>query len=177
MPKQTYASLQSQIAKLNAQAEMLREEEIAGVVTRIKEAIKVYGLSVGDLFDDGMVKSASKTQAGSQLRTRSKVANPSAKYADGKGGIWVGRGPRPSWLREALAAGRSLEEFAVGRSPTLAAVPVGKLSSKKAKQSGQHAGGISYRDASGKTWGGRGPKPKWLAEAIAGGKSLEDFRV
>lgn len=27
------------------------------------------------------------------------------------------------------------------------------------------------------TWAGRGLKPKWLAEAIKGGKSLEDFAI
>lgn len=27
------------------------------------------------------------------------------------------------------------------------------------------------------TWTGRGRQPKWIAEALAGGKSLDDFRV
>lgn len=27
------------------------------------------------------------------------------------------------------------------------------------------------------TWTGRGRKPKWIAEGLAGGKSLEDFRI
>jgi DNA-binding protein H-NS len=35
-----------------------------------------------------------------------------------------------------------------------------------------------YRDpASGKTWSGRGLKPRWLSEAIAGGKQLTDFSI
>ena len=27
------------------------------------------------------------------------------------------------------------------------------------------------------TWTGRGRQPKWIAEALAGGKSLDDFRI
>lgn len=35
-----------------------------------------------------------------------------------------------------------------------------------------------FRDpVSGKTWCARGLKPKWLADAIARGKSLEDFAI
>ncbi len=35
-----------------------------------------------------------------------------------------------------------------------------------------------YRDpASGQTWTGRGLKPKWLAQALEGGKSLQDFAI
>jgi hypothetical protein len=35
---------------------------------------------------------------------------------------------------------------------------------------------VAYRDPeSGQTWSGRGLKPKWLAEALAGGKTLADF--
>lgn len=35
-----------------------------------------------------------------------------------------------------------------------------------------------YRDAAtGSTWSGRGLKPKWLAAALASGKSLSDFAL
>lgn len=29
----------------------------------------------------------------------------------------------------------------------------------------------------GQTWTGRGRQPKWIAEGLAGGKSLDDFRI
>lgn len=32
-------------------------------------------------------------------------------YRDSNGNTWVGKGPRPAWLREALAAGAALESF------------------------------------------------------------------
>lgn len=34
-----------------------------------------------------------------------------------------------------------------------------------------------YRDESGNVWGGRGPRPKWLREAISSGRKLEEFAV
>lgn len=37
------------------------------------------------------------------------------------------------------------------------------------------AGTIRYRDDSGNSWTGMGPKPRWLRAAIEAGKKLEDF--
>jgi DNA-binding protein H-NS len=34
-----------------------------------------------------------------------------------------------------------------------------------------------YRDEAGHAWSGRGLKPKWLVEAIAAGKSIDDFVI
>lgn len=39
------------------------------------------------------------------------------------------------------------------------------------------AGSVKYRDDTGRVWGGRGPRPKWLREAIIGGRKLEEFKV
>ena len=34
-----------------------------------------------------------------------------------------------------------------------------------------------YRGPSGETWAGRGARPKWLVDAIKGGKKLDDFLI
>jgi DNA-binding protein H-NS len=34
---------------------------------------------------------------------------------------------------------------------------------------------IRYRDNAGNTWGGRGPKPRWLVAGIAAGRTLESL--
>jgi DNA-binding protein H-NS len=34
-----------------------------------------------------------------------------------------------------------------------------------------------YRSRSGETWAGRGARPLWLADAIKGGKKLDDFLI
>jgi DNA-binding protein H-NS len=34
-----------------------------------------------------------------------------------------------------------------------------------------------YRGPSGETWAGRGGRPRWLVDAIKGGKKLDDFLI
>ena len=34
-----------------------------------------------------------------------------------------------------------------------------------------------YRSPSGETWAGRGAKPRWLVEAMKGGKKIDDFLI
>ena len=34
-----------------------------------------------------------------------------------------------------------------------------------------------YRSRSGETWAGRGARPRWLVDAIKGGKKLDDFLI
>jgi DNA-binding protein H-NS len=65
-------------------------------------------------------------------------------------------------------------------------VPVSKLiarvaGSKKdgAKNGGGQQGQARFRNPAddSQTWTGRGRQPKWIAEALSGGKSLDDFRI
>jgi DNA-binding protein H-NS len=168
MPTKTYASLRDEIAALQAQADRLRNAEVAEIVAKIKEAISTYGLTHADLFG--------RMPAGK----RATAQAAGAKYSDGKGGEWVGRGPRPQWLRDALAAGRSLDEFAVaGRKGVRASQANGDLSSdgkrgrKKAVKAKRKS--AKYGDGAGNTWSGFGRKPKWMVEAIAAGRKQDDF--
>jgi DNA-binding protein H-NS len=36
---------------------------------------------------------------------------------------------------------------------------------------------VKFRDETGRTWGGIGKRPQWLRDALAAGKSLQDFAV
>ena len=47
------------------------------------------------------------------------------------------------------------------------------------KSGGAQQGQARYRNPAdgSQTWTGRGRQPKWIAEALAGGKSLDDFRI
>src|SRR4051812_25982287 len=101
---QTFQQLQKQIEDLKAEAEKLRQSEVKGVITNIRTAIEAYGLSEQDLFGSSG-RGPAKKRAGGQRRPTG------GKYSDGKGNSWVGRGKRPRWLQEALAAGSKLEDF------------------------------------------------------------------
>lgn len=112
---ETSKELIRQLEKLKAQAEAVRKREVAGVISRIKEAIEAYGITASDLGFEESAKSRSgaKEQAAGEPRRRDSSPATQAKYRDSEGHTWGGRGPQPRWLRDAIAAGQSLESFAV----------------------------------------------------------------
>jgi DNA-binding protein H-NS len=100
----TYLELKEQAEKLLAQAESMREQEIADAVADIKRKIDLYGLTAEDL---GLAKS---TGPGA-TRSKNKAV---VKYRGPNGETWSGgRGRKPQWVTQALQQGRNLEEFAV----------------------------------------------------------------
>ena len=159
----TYAQIQKKIAMLQSQADSLREKEVAGVIGRIKVAIAHYGLTAQHL---GFGADAARPGAVS----RKKLVAATARYSDDAGNGWSGRGPRPRWLREALAAGKSLDDFRVGAAPRKASRPA-----KNAARQQRRPSSVLYRDDAGHSWTGRGPQPRWLKEALAQGRSLSDL--
>jgi DNA-binding protein H-NS len=113
----TYAQIVKQIETLKQDAEKVRRSEIAGVVSRIQEAIAVYGLTAEDLGFGGKKAKAPKA-AKTALFKRRKIATAAktpavVKYRNETGGTWGGRGKRPDWLRAALASGKTLADFEV----------------------------------------------------------------
>ena len=118
---QTLAQITKQIEKLQKEADALRHAELKGVVDRIKVAIAHYGLTPDQLgFGKPAVKNAKPAKA--VAKSDNKTAAP--RFANDEGQVWSGRGPRPRWLREALAVGRSLDEFSTdARKRTSTASP------------------------------------------------------
>ena len=132
----TYAQIVKQIEVLKQDAEKARRKEIEGVVSRIRGAIKVYGLTADDLgfgskkislpntgtaasTAPGAAPSAATMPTAAPIKRRarkgSKPAKPAAvvKFRNDTGGTWGGIGKRPQWLRDALNAGKQLGDFAV----------------------------------------------------------------
>ena len=108
----TYAQIVHQIDTLSREAEKLKQKEVDGVIKRIREAISVYGLSASDL-GLGAVRGRRKAAAKPGKKGRKSKSSGVAKFRDESGNTWVGRGPRPQWLRDALASGKTLQDFAV----------------------------------------------------------------
>lgn len=112
----TYIELQKQIESLQREAETLRAKERKGVIAQMKEAIAAYGISASEL---GLTSGRGRKAAAPGRKTSTRRAakrgtgnGGSAAYVDAKGNTWGGRGKRPNWLREALANGAKLEDFA-----------------------------------------------------------------
>lgn len=159
---QTYSQLQKKIAMLQRQADALREKEVSGVVSRIKVAIDHYGLTASQL---GFGSTSSARKPG----PNAAVAPAGAKYSDGNGNSWSGRGPRPGWLRDALESGRSLDDFTTGTSSASGS----KAVTRKFKR---RPSSVLYRDGKGNSWTGRGPQPRWMKQALASGKTIEELK-
>ncbi len=83
------------------------------MIERINLAIAVYGIRPGDLTFPG--KHGPKPRKGpvAAKMKAGKSRTLEAKYRDGEGRSWSGRGSRPRWLRNALEQGKTLEDFAV----------------------------------------------------------------
>lgn len=105
MAGKTYAQINREIAKLQAEADKVRQQEVAGVLEKIRSTVQEYGIKPEDIYGRHAVAPTTK-------RIKAKV-NKKPMFADGNGNTWVGRGPRPLWLREQLEAGKSLEDFKV----------------------------------------------------------------
>lgn len=109
----TYDQIQQQIAELQAEAEKLRQQEIEGVVARIRDAIEHYQLTPADLGFKSAGAAARPPRKAKGPRKAAKRATPVVAYRDEAGHTWAGRGKRPQWLRDALSAGRTLDDFRV----------------------------------------------------------------
>lgn len=113
------AAILSQIERLQREAASIQSE----VIDRIKKEIAKYGLTPEQLFGEHKSRGA---RAATAARKAPKAR--AAKYADGAGNTWGGMGKRPEWLRQALEAGKALEDFVVGAvgGKTAAAARAGK---------------------------------------------------
>ncbi|MDY0743644.1 H-NS histone family protein [Paucibacter sp. R3-3] len=117
----SFSKLKNQIQKLQQQAASIQ----ATVISRIKREIAQHGLDIDDLFGTGGSAAAKKSRSAPLKKkaagARKTGADKPAKFADDQGNTWHGVGKRPQWIHDALAAGRSLDEFLVGKKKGVAA--------------------------------------------------------
>ena len=81
----------------------------------------VEALESGKSADDLLIKAASASRASKQLRGKRVKATSTKgtgvpKYRSEDGRTWTGRGKRPAWFVEALAAGKSADDMLVSNS-------------------------------------------------------------
>lgn len=103
MSKPSLSDLLAQRTALEQQIAEAQREQRAEAIRKIKELMSEYGLTLADI--------GSRAAAAPKRASGRKVA---AKYRNAATGeTWSGRGLQPNWLKAALAAGRSLSDFAV----------------------------------------------------------------
>lgn len=109
--------IQSQIEKLQKQANEIKAKEFDATVQDILAKMQAFGITVKDLQ---ATKPTKGRKAGAKQRV-AKVAKPSKragvavapKYRGPNGETWSGRGLMPKWLAALVAQGQSKESFAI----------------------------------------------------------------
>lgn len=118
----TLAEIDAEMAALAAEREAVRAAEMKDVIVRIRQAIEHYGLSAADLGLAGRGGAKAKAvrgeaSAAKAKKPKKKAVSPSPpKYSDGADKTWTGRGKRPTWFVEALAAGKTAEDLLIKRA-------------------------------------------------------------
>lgn len=129
------ASILDQIERLQKEAASIQSE----VVSRIRKEIAKYSLTPEQLF--GNAKAARAAKPGKKAS-----GARAAKYADGSGNTWGGMGKRPDWIRQALEAGKAIEEFLVGGASPKPAAPTRKAKpAAKAKRQPAATGKVAAK--------------------------------
>ncbi len=102
----TLAELMAQRDALDAKIQATTQTERADAIAKVRVLMQENGLSLADLGG----ANAGKSRAKDATKSTKKVQ---AKYRDGAGNSWSGRGLQPRWLKAALAAGKKIGDFAV----------------------------------------------------------------
>ncbi len=94
-----------QIAQLRRKADAVRKHERTGVIDEVRKKIAEYDLTASDLKLGNGRRGTGK---------RAPAVKGVAKYRGPNGETWSGgRGRKPRWVTEALAAGKSLSDFEI----------------------------------------------------------------
>lgn len=114
--------IQTQIEKLQKQANEIKSKDFHATVQDILAKMAAFGITVKDL-QSGKGKSkvgrAAKGKAGTAKSVKApkaarKASNPVApKYRGPHGETWTGRGLTPKWLSTLVAQGQSKDSFLI----------------------------------------------------------------
>lgn len=100
------ARQQAELSKAIADAQSAAR---ATVIAQIRSLMADHGLTANDLVTTTSSRKSSK--GAGHGNAGSKVAPKYRNQATGE--TWSGRGLKPNWLRAALEAGRSIDEFTI----------------------------------------------------------------
>ncbi len=129
MAKNPLTDLLAQKAALDKKIADMQRAHRSDAVAKVKAMMAEYGLTAADItgaavanpFAAGSPKAAARRTpapapvAGKRRRPSANAGKKVApKYRNpATGDTWSGRGLKPKWLAAALAAGRSLSDFAI----------------------------------------------------------------
>ncbi len=105
MTSEELAEALAERERVEAKIEKFRLAALDDVIQDVRKTIELYKLTPTDLFPDVKVVPRNTSRRAS--------ARP-VRYRNEKGQTWGGGvGPRPRWIKEALARGEDIEKYAV----------------------------------------------------------------
>ena len=108
--------INSQIEKLQREADALKAKEATGVIKRIREAIDHYGLTASDLgltVPRGRGRPPGRPAVSRPAKTSKSRTKGVIKYRDEAGNSWTGQGRAPGWYKSALESGKTQADLLV----------------------------------------------------------------
>lgn len=103
----TLQDLLAQREALDRQIQETQRAERQSAIDKVRTLMAEFGLTMDDL-QGGKPSATGKKKGGAEGGRKAPV-----KYRDAAGNSWTGRGLQPRWLKEALASGKQLSDFAV----------------------------------------------------------------
>jgi len=95
----SYKDVKEQIARLEKEAEALRQRELKNVIAQVRRTIEQYELTPADLGLAGASKARGGRKATVKTGSRGRASIGVAKYRDpATGKTWTGRGRPPTWM-------------------------------------------------------------------------------
>jgi DNA-binding protein H-NS len=120
------AQLQQLIDKATRRREEITTRRVDKVRARIDAILKAEGLSLAEVYGGeavsgaaparkaGRGKASTKARSdGKKSSTRGQVVAPKYRNPNNPAQTWAGRGLKPRWMTDALAAGRSMDDFLI----------------------------------------------------------------
>ena len=96
--------------RIDKQLERLKNSDMKKAMEAAEAAAKQHGFSLKQLAAAAPAKAAkaSKAKKSPKVVSAPRYCNPEDPST-----TWTGRGRRPEWIKAGLAAGKSLEDFAI----------------------------------------------------------------
>jgi DNA-binding protein H-NS len=120
------AQLQQLIDKATRRREEITTRRVDRVRARIDAILKAEGMTLAEVYGGqsvasasparkaGRSKAAGKTAAGGKKSSsRGQSVAPKYRNPDNPTQTWAGRGLKPRWMTDALAAGRKMDDFLI----------------------------------------------------------------
>ncbi len=100
----------------------LSHEELRALRKDVDKAIETYdkrkkqeALAAADAAAKEAGYSLAELVGNAPKKDKAKVNPPKYRHPENPAVTWTGRGRQPAWIKEGLAAGKSLDDFAIAR--------------------------------------------------------------